>query len=348
MDNYKFMVRVNCVTYNHAPYITDTFDGFCAQKTQFPYVCTIIDDCSTDGEQGVIEDYLTRYFENNDVVVQKEETDDYFFIFSRHKVNYNCYFAVFFLKYNHHSIRKSKLPYFDKQQIEAKYIALCEGDDYWVAPDKLQMQVDYLEHNPSYVLCFTNYLTLSEDGAIQKNKISDLPNDDDYSLDLITKGNKLATLTVLYRTEGRNSIPKMFSQNKWKMGDLPLWIELSQIGLFKYLPEVTAVYRKLANSASHSTDINKRLDFIKGTYEIKKYYARYFEKISVDYLDKKMYEVLLNEAFLSKNVEMAKSLYKEAKSKKYHSYDLWKTFTLTVHTKNPIVVFYLWLRKIFR
>ena len=78
MDNYKYMVQTRCMTYNHAPYILEAMNGFCMQKTTFPFVNVIVDDDSTDGEPEVIEKYLQEHFDLDDsAVVRREETDDY-------------------------------------------------------------------------------------------------------------------------------------------------------------------------------------------------------------------------------------------------------------------------------
>ncbi|MBR4365861.1 MAG: glycosyltransferase family 2 protein, partial [Bacteroidaceae bacterium] len=84
--NINFIVRVSCMTFNHAPYIEDAMNGFTMQETTFPFVCTIIDDASTDGEQEVIKKYLQEHFDLEDSsVVRNEETDDYVLTFARHK-----------------------------------------------------------------------------------------------------------------------------------------------------------------------------------------------------------------------------------------------------------------------
>lgn len=349
-EKYDWMVYVSCMTYNHASYIIDAMNGFTMQETNFPFVCAVVDDASTDGEQEVIKNYLNEHFDLEDNnVVQHEETDDYVLTFARHKTNKNCYFAVLYLKYNHYSIKKSKAPYIAQWREKAKYIALCEGDDYWIDPQKLQKQVKELEKNPSYVLSFTNYSTLFMDGRIDNAKITGLPENDDYSLSQIARGNKVATLTVLYRVEAYKRTPVLSRHNKWKMGDLPTWIELSQEGLFKYIPEKTAVYRRLDNSASHCTDIKKRLEFIRSTFEIKKYYSNYYQKgIPSNYFEKRLYEALLNEASLRRDVELSKLLLKEAKSRKICTSDMLKTYVMTLYCNNPLLAFYLYLRNKFK
>ena len=145
------MVRVNCSTFNHVNYITDTMNGFTMQQTDFPFVCCILDDASTDGEQEVIRKYLEEHFDLEDKsVVRNEETNDYTLTFAQHKTNKNCYFAVLYLKYNHHNIKKPKDPYIAEWNDTVKYIALCEGDDYWTHQEKLQMQFDALEAHTDY------------------------------------------------------------------------------------------------------------------------------------------------------------------------------------------------------
>jgi len=148
MNIPNFPVKVYCMTFNHSNYITDAMEGFCMQRTQFPFVCVIIDDASTDGEQEVIRKYIEENFDltEGEAVVSKE-TEDTFATFARHKTNKNCYFAVYYLKENHYSKRRPKTAYMEEYGKDCKYIAQCEGDDYWIDPLKLQKQVDFLEEN---------------------------------------------------------------------------------------------------------------------------------------------------------------------------------------------------------
>lgn len=143
-EKYRYRVCVRCFTFNQAKYIKDTMDGFVKQKTDFPFVCLIIDDNSTDGEQIVIEDYLKCNFEpSNSTDAFSKETNDYRFILSTSKLNPNCSFAILYLKYNHYNTKKDKLGYVP-QWLDSDYIAYCEGDDYWTDPNKLQIQVNEL------------------------------------------------------------------------------------------------------------------------------------------------------------------------------------------------------------
>lgn len=191
----KFMVRIKCATFNHVNYITDAMNGFTMQETNFPFVCTIIDDASTDGEQEVIRQYLQEHFDLEDKsVVRNEETDDYVLTFAQHKTNRNCYFAVLYLKYNHYSIKKSKDPYI-KDWTDVKYIAMCEGDDFWTHPKKLQMQYDVLEKHSDCHICFGCTERISKDGRLKgsfmpadMSRISNVINLEDFCREQFTIG----------------------------------------------------------------------------------------------------------------------------------------------------------------
>ena len=98
MEYPKFKVCCRCFAFNQAKYITDAMNGFTMQQTQFPFVCTIVDDASNDGEQEVIKKYVEENFdfsEGSDAY--HKETDYAFITYAQHKTNKNCYFAVLYL-----------------------------------------------------------------------------------------------------------------------------------------------------------------------------------------------------------------------------------------------------------
>lgn len=168
----KYGVCIECMTFNQAGYVKDTLDGFCKQKTNFPFICIIMDDASTDGEQNVISRYMKEHFCLEDSeIVKEEKTDDYEMYFAQHKENKNCYFAFYQLKYNHFSQDKRKEPYLVPWRDSSKYIAMCEGDDYWTFPAKLQVQFDYLESHPDVALSCHRYTILDvASGATEVGK----------------------------------------------------------------------------------------------------------------------------------------------------------------------------------
>lgn len=251
-ENYDWMVYVSCRTFNQAPYIDDALNGFTMQETSFPYVCCIVDDASTDGEQEVINNYLNEHFDLEDKkVVRQEETDDYFLTFAQHRTNVNCYFAVLFLKYNHYSIKKPIDLYLAQWCEKAKYIAICEGDDHWIVSDKLQKQVCFLEENSEYVLIHTDYTSVDSEGHVLNhsfNSMLDIP--ENVITNRIFEGYYcIRTLTICYRNI--NGLLDINLPKDAFRGDKFLFYMLSQKGKVKYLDEITGNYRILPESASH-------------------------------------------------------------------------------------------------
>lgn len=242
MNTYPdFLVRIGCITYNHAPYIEDAMNGFCMQQTTFPFVATIIDDASTDGEPEVIRNYLDVHFDLSEEGLSRQwETDDAYFIYAQHKENKNCYFAVVLLKYNFYSIKKSKVPLI-KDWIETKYIALCEGDDYWITPHKLQKQIDFLEKNPDYTMCFHS-VYYDEEGSKNRNDRKCNSNRDYTTEDIIIGGGLFCgTCSLLFE---RNILEKPYGFRKMAdVGDYPLQIICSLGGKIHYFSEIMGCYR---------------------------------------------------------------------------------------------------------
>lgn len=243
-EKYDWMVYVSCMTFNHSPYIVDAMNGFTMQVTNFPFVCAIVDDASTDGEQEVIKKYLNEHFDLEDKsIARHEETDDYVLSFARHKTNLNCHFAVFYLKYNHYSIKKSKLPYLVQWRDKAKYIAVCEGDDYWTHPGKLQMQVDFLESHLDYTMTCnrTQLYSVKRSKMIGENYCYDKSQDIDPK-DVINRGGLfISTCSIMYRKEIIQIVP-----DYWKnclVGDYPLQIACALRGKIYYFNEIMSVYR---------------------------------------------------------------------------------------------------------
>lgn len=269
MTNYT--ISVKCISFNHAPYIVDTMNGFCMQQTDFPFVCTILDDCSTDGEQEVIRKYLQDHFDLEDkAIVRNEETDDYILTFARHKENHNCFFAVYLLKYNHYSIGKAKDPYYKDINESAKYVALCEGDDYWTDPNKLQMQVDFLESHPEYGLIYTQANIYVED----EKKTNGVWGKQAEIKDLLFQDSQIPTLTVCFRRELYDNYRESIANDPvWVLGDVPFWIFCMSNSKAYFLSEVTGVYRLLKESASHSEDFYKHANFVYGAFKCRQFYA---------------------------------------------------------------------------
>ena len=137
------MVSICCQTYNHEKYIRKAFDGFIMQKTNFKFEVLIHDDASTDGTVGIIKEYEKRYPEIIKPIYQTE----------------NQYSKQVPVSYTYQYPRA-----------KGKYVAFCEGDDYWIDETKLQKQVDFLEKHPQYIACVHKYIVVDENGEEQNHK----------------------------------------------------------------------------------------------------------------------------------------------------------------------------------
>ena len=266
-NGVDFLLRVECMTYNQAPYIKDTLDGFCKQQTTFPFLCIIADDASTDGEPEVIKKYLDTNFDKiENALSTEDETDEYLRIYARHKENTNCYFCVLLLKYNHYSIGKAKTKSVAELMKSVKYLASCEGDDYWTDPMKLQKQVDFLENNPDFSLCFHNVkVWKNKEGVLVDDFITkDVPSVTDI-YDII-KGNYIHTPSVVFRN-GEKVYGDRSRLGYSKIGDFPLWVLCAQYGKIKKIEECMAVYRFGAGIWSTTNDDINKLQVIIDIYE---------------------------------------------------------------------------------
>lgn len=268
----RYGICVQCLTFNHATFICETLDGFCMQETSFPYVCVVIDDASTDGEQDVIASYLQRHFMGADSsIVKREETDNYILTFVQHTENKNCFFAVYLLKYNHYSIGKSKDPYFSNWADNAKYLALCEGDDYWTDPRKLQLQVDYLEAHDECSMVHTAFSFYCQETGIfsssshfsERNKELALKSDNLIYFILNHNDYRIQTCSVLLRADSFRQIEGEYFEMRrgFLMGDTQLWCLMNSVGTIAFLEDCTCVYRKHASSACRPDSIKEKRRF---------------------------------------------------------------------------------------
>lgn len=146
-NDYKVFVR--CNTFNQSKYIEDALKGFAMQQTNFPFVCLVMDDCSTDGEQDVIKTWMEHVCDMDKAEYIEIELSH--IILVPHKSNANCYFAFYLLKRNTWKERNLKVAMYTPWREHCQYEALCEGDDYWTDPHKIQIQANYLDAHPEVV-----------------------------------------------------------------------------------------------------------------------------------------------------------------------------------------------------
>lgn len=311
---YKVLVR--CFTFNQSKYIEDALNGFSAQQTNFPFVCLVMDDASTDGEQDVINAWMKRECDMSRAETIYIPTS--VVIIVPHKINVYCYFAFYLLKQNLYGTGDKKMRHVYPWREMCEYEAICEGDDYWIDPLKLQKQVDFLDVNKEYVLSHTNH-DINNQSIHNIRKISrNLKTGNVLNL-LLNRSYRVSTCTAVYRIDAYNKIPKLWKDQNFKMEDLPLWIELSQIGGFHYLQDVTAVYRVLNNSASHSSnELNKEVDFIRSQYDVVNFYLKQLHiPYDIERNNFNMYCTLLKRMYEVENVNLACEYYLILKESSY-------------------------------
>lgn len=210
------LVSICSITYNHAPYIRQCLDGFLMQKTKFRYEIIIHDDASTDGTTEIIKEYAEKHPDLITPIFQKE----------------NQYSKGI----------RGMFPRFCFPHAKGKYIALCEGDDYWTDPLKLQKQVDFLEANPEYVMCshrFKQYM--QKEGIYKDDWYGEVPNGITYDLNSLIQGFWFHTpLTVMFR---RDSLCLAEYEKYPNSKDATLFFHLLQKGRGFMIPEFMGMYR---------------------------------------------------------------------------------------------------------
>ena len=227
----KPIVSICCITYNHVKFLVDCIDGFLFQKTKFPIEILIFDDASTDGSQEIIK----KYAEQDSRITT--------FLQSENQWSKQRYGFIDWLFPSAHG----------------KYIALCEGDDYWTDPFKLQKQVDFLERNEAYGLVFTNYLKRIDTEFFENDKkFNSYQNLDTYfqdGLPFLFTGSWLMKNDLV-------SLKLIDSKFGILPGDVQILCHILALGYgIHYFNESMGVYRVLNESASHSLANDKNKDF---------------------------------------------------------------------------------------
>lgn len=263
MEQENITVSVITLCYNHADYIRDCLDGILSQKCDFRFELLIHDDASTDSSAAVIREYEALHPDILRPVYQTE---------------------------NQYSKGVSIGAEYLYPRARGKYIAYCEGDDYWTDPLKLQKQVDWMEAHPECGLVYTNVDFLYQSsGKIEKSAITSgkLKRSRSFVEHLRNAG-YIAPLTWLYR---REFMP--LHGPRYVDGTFPLALDIWARSEVHFLDEPTAVYRILDESASHSFSLEKRYRFRTGILRIQK---DYMEKYP-DLVDAELRKTLLKRTY---------------------------------------------------
>ena len=281
MDNVT--VSIYCLTYNHAKYIRDTFEGFLHQKTNFKYKVFVFDDASTDGTSDIIREYKEHYPDIFDIYISPVNT---YYMPERKQIQRNL-----FQKY-----------------ITGKYAAICEGDDYWIDADKLQTQVDYMESHPECSMSVHACMWLdSKDNEFYKH----IPYAENKILtdeDIIMGHGMLPTASMVMRRD-------VFLYDKafpvCSVGDYPLQLYAITKGCVFYFNRIMSVYRYRHQgswSESMQKDSENRMMHCLDMVEFLNQYNKYTNFVNESIIREKQSEYLYNN--VRTNEEMSSEEYR--------------------------------------
>lgn len=214
------LVSVYCLAYNHEKYIKSALDGFVSQKTDFSYEVFVHDDASTDHTADIIKEYANKYPSIIKPIFQKE---------------------------NQYSKGVSIIKNYIYPLMKGKYIAICEGDDYWCDERKLQRQVDWLENHPDYAFCVHNTKLINCSNG-EEHLINDSAEDRDITTEEIIqwRGNLFHTSSYMFRSEYKD-IPSELTIKG--VGDYPKAVYFAICGKVRYLCDTMSIYRYLVSGS---------------------------------------------------------------------------------------------------
>ncbi len=280
MENTKLRVTVVCVTYNHEKYIAQALDGILMQKTNFDFEVLVGDDASTDKTPEIVREYAKKHPDIIKPVLRRKNI----------------------------GAAKNSIDLY--KRVKTEYVAICDGDDYWSDPYKLQKQVNFLDKHKDYGLCFSKVKMFYED---HPRKIEIIPNDK-FIKNFFKKGyltasdllkyNFIAPVSVVWRWKFKDGLPKWYNEHLTP-GDLCMHLVHSRDSKIGLINEVTAAYRRQKNGVWYVAvqDYNKiykkyGIDMLEMISAIIKYYnGAYLDetKSYARYLFNKILDIAINE-----------------------------------------------------
>ena len=251
------LVSIVCESYNHGPFLRQCLQGFVSQKTDFPFEILIHDDASTDNSADIIREFEAAYPALFKPIYQVE---------NQYSKGVHIWARIQF------------------PRAKGKYIALCEGDDYWTDPLKLQKQVDYMESHPEISLTFGNAVVHFENGnhpdhPYLYHKEMQVYSGEEY----LTWHRLMPTATMLFRkTVVESPIYQSTTTNpRIVVGDLPLVLACAEFGDFFAFPDFFAVYRRHGDSFSSGIDSTRRLKIGRMWEEVPRLFGSKYNEASV-------------------------------------------------------------------
>ena len=307
MDMNRVKVSCHIITYNQKDYIAQCIEGVLMQQTDFSIELVIGDDNSTDGTAEIVAQYARQYPD--------------------------------LIKTNLREVRGTGIPGKDNflttmEMCTGEYISLCDGDDYWTDPLKLQKQIDFLEANPDYVLSFHKVTILKPDGEFVEDFITKVPEEYQGHETLARLGNYIHTPSVVFK----NIVPAYsFEFYESPIGDYFLYMMLAEHGKLHYIKESMAVYRYGIGIYTSSTKLKQAHDHLKLFICL------------LSYSKKENIKKILFERYLQAVSHLENCIsnqYKE-KFKFYYKYSKVKDY-LNANYKHPVKIITMLFRKLSR
>ena len=284
------LVTVFTITYQQASYINNCIESVLKQKTMFPVEYIISDDCSTDGTREIVFEYARKY------------PDSIRAITADHNIGA--------IPNGRRCLRAAR----------GKYVAICEGDDYWIDPNKLQTQVMFLEDNPDYGLVYTEFDSLNvKTGKYEESRFKNrLGIHKNTFEDFLVNAWFLAPCTWLIRRELIQDFDSLVEKFDDGPDDLKLLLLLSSRAKIQFFDKSTAVYRVLENSASHFKDKPRSFQQKNSIFRIKRFFIGQ-NNVSQDIVDKvadKFYGDILSLSCLLNDIIAKEKSFRHLKARK--------------------------------
>lgn len=259
MIDKKNAVSIWCITYNHKPYIRQCLEGFVMQKTNFPFIAIVHDDASTDGTSDIITEYAHKY---PDIIYPIIQTENQF-------------------------SKGFKEPIRIKLELcrRTKYVACCEGDDYWTDPYKLQKQYDFMELHPDYSACFHQAYIHYEKCDKPDEICGEIDNRDYAGLELYDQNHRPATASFFFRSSVYDSsVYRKFLKEELIFADIPLFLSCAHEGKVRGMSDIMSVYRKhsLGLTNTFFSGSKRMLRFANDQLKIYKIFGNEYKKECVN------------------------------------------------------------------
>lgn len=259
MDD-QILVSVCCTAYNHEKYIRKCLDGFVMQQTNFKYEVIINDDASTDNTAAIIREYEEKY---PNIIKPIYQTENQF------SIDRNITFNIIY------------------PRVKGKYIALCEGDDFWIDPHKLQKQVDALENNPNCHMCVSKVTWVAENGIDLVGQSPSFPLEEqvlhaEEFLKIILREYAFQTSGYFFRSQDiwnyTHPIPRFREISP--VGDIPDLLYFGQLGDVYYIDDPMSCYRRGSIGSWNQREYNtkkKQKNHMGQLCEVYREYDKYTE-----------------------------------------------------------------------